>query len=77
MWACLLGGWLGWVFALLVCSLGVFACLLVCARLGVVGQCGSAAPHHAHCPLAAWAFGAHAPRVGALLCVRSHLGCGV
>lgn len=42
LWACLLAG--GLVFAFGVCSLGVFACLLVCARLGVVGQCGPAAP---------------------------------
>ena len=34
LWACLLAGGWGLVFALLLCSLGVFACLLVCACLG-------------------------------------------
>ena len=52
LWACLLGGWLGFVFACGVCSLVVFAFLGVGARLGVVGQCGPAAPRYARCLLA-------------------------
>ena len=44
LWACLLAGGWGWVFARGACSLVVFACLLVCARLGVVGQSLSRRP---------------------------------
>ena len=43
LWACLLAGGWGLAFAFGLCSLGVFVCLFVCVRVGVVGQCGPAA----------------------------------
>ena len=66
-------GWLGLMFALLPVFVWVFA-LSWCWRFGgVVGQCGPAAPHYAHCPLEAWAFGAHALVWALLACA----GCCV
>lgn len=70
LWACLLAcGW-GLVFALLLCSPFGVCAFGVCA-FGVgalVGWWDSVVPPplRAHCPLAVWVFGAHAPRVGAV-----------
>ena len=53
LWACLVLWVAGvWCLRYCPCSLVVFACLLVCARLGVVGQCGIAAPSTSACLLA-------------------------
>lgn len=68
LWACLLpervvGVWClrYWCVRLLV-----FALLVLARLLGVVGQCGPAAP----CPCSAWLVGAHALVWAALTCAR-------
>lgn len=68
LWACLLGGWLGFgVCATARVRVGV--CVLWCWRFGgVVGQCGPAAPFAPLACLRAHAFG-----VGLLACA----GCCV
>ena len=58
LWACLLGGWLGWVFAFGLCSLGVFACFGVGAvscvrRLPVWGWWDNRVPPPLHACLLA------------------------
>lgn len=53
-------GWRGLVFALSGC-VRVGVCVLACVRsLGGWWDSVVPPPLHAHCPLAAWAFGAHA-----------------
>ena len=53
-------GWRGLVFAISGC-VRVGVCVLACVRsLGGGGAWFAPPPLHAHCPLAAWAFGAHA-----------------
>lgn len=73
LWSCLLAG--GWVGCLRYCpcSLGVFARLLVCARLGVAGQCGCVRPFTLAC-LRAHAFGVGA--VGVCGVLRCPMGGG-
>ena len=63
LWACLLVGWLGFGVYARGVFVWVFACLLVCARLGVVGQCGCVRPFASACLLACSRSG-----VGLLAC---------
>ena len=65
------------MFALSGC-VRVGVCVLACVRsLGGGGAWFAPPPLHAHCPLAAWAFGAHAPRVGGFGVCDAPLGAGV